>query len=365
MKILHIIYDDPANPWVGGGGAIRTWKINRFIAKKHSIVIVSGAFPGCERDQITDEFHVFRIGSDKNYSLSRLSFSLQVGRFIRTIEHDILVEDFSGNSLTFAPFFSSKPSVAVLQNFFGFNIVRKRFLIGVISYLYERFFIRYFNWYIPVNASLIEKFIPRLSPNQYRIIPPGIDSEYLKKVNTSSEFILFVGRLDFMQKGIDILLKSLSKIAFLGIKLVIVGDGDMNRLFKMAADNGVTSLIEYHRRISQDKLIFMYRKSFFLCLPSRYEGWPLVCLESYSQGKPVIGTDIPGLENVLIDGVNGLKVAQNDPDAFSNAMKQLIINEELRATLGAGGYHFAANFTWEKQAALQEDFYRLIISESL
>jgi glycosyltransferase involved in cell wall biosynthesis len=358
MRILHLIYDDPGNPYLGGGGAIRTDKINRILAKTNDITVISGAFPGCRREETKNGIRHLKIGTAGNYFLSRLTYALQARTYVRSIPHDILVEEFSGNSPTFAPWATDKPCIAVLQNHFGFQIIKKKLLLGVLPWLYERFAIRSFDAFIAVNKSLISKFIPGIPGSRYRVIPQGIEKKDLRIRPAADKFILFVGRLDFFQKGIDILLKSLRLIADLKVKLVIVGGGDKNRLLKMARKENVVSLLDYHPHLDHDKIMDMYRDAYCLALPSRYEGWPLVCLESFSQGKPVVGTDIPGLESVLQHRVNGLKTEKDDPVLFAAALRKIITDKKLRQRLGRSGRKFAAGFVWETLAKRQESFYR-------
>ena len=46
MRILHTSYDDPWNPWLAGGGALRTWQISRRLAARHDVTLVTGRYPG-------------------------------------------------------------------------------------------------------------------------------------------------------------------------------------------------------------------------------------------------------------------------------------------------------------------------------
>jgi glycosyltransferase involved in cell wall biosynthesis len=169
-----------------------------------------------------------------------------------------------------------------------------------------------------------------------------------------------VGRLDFYQKGIDILLKAFSRNRDLGIKLLLVGSGDASRLERMVRRNGLEALVEHRPRIEHDRLPEIYAAAYFLCLPSRYEGWPLVCLESYSLGKPVLGTDIPGLRDVLLDGKTGVKVPPNDATAYAGAMRKLLTDFSLRKKLGTAARRFSSDYAWPVLAKKQLQFYRKV-----
>jgi len=366
MKILQLIYDDPINPWVGGGGAIRTKKINEFIVlKKHSITVLTGAFPGCQRQEIINGVKYIRIGCSKNYFLSRITYGILAGFMICKSDHDLLVEDFSGNSPTFAPLFTKKKSIAIVQNYFGPRILIKNPLLGLFSFIYEYIGLRLFSFYIPVSESLVKKIRNGKKLPLYKTIPQGIDKTYFKPGKKEERYLLFVGRLDFYQKGLDILLASLKENISLGIKLLIVGGGDYKKLKKMITNLGLTEYVEYFPHVNHDKMINIYDKSYFLCLPSRYEGWPLVCCESYARGKPVLGTDIIGLKNVLIHNKTGIKVKHDNVKDFSKGMRNLIINDSLRKKLSKNAISFSKNFLWDKMALKQLSFYVTVLNKEI
>ena len=97
MKILHFIYDHKDNPWVGGGGAVRVYELNRRLSERgHQIKIVSGKYPHA-RDfrEGNVEFHF--IGTDKNYALSTFSYAYAAHKRIRDMigRFDVVVEDFA------------------------------------------------------------------------------------------------------------------------------------------------------------------------------------------------------------------------------------------------------------------------------
>ena len=66
MRICHLIYDDVANPWLGGGGAIRAREIYRRLADRHDITLVTGDFPGGKRQEEAEGIHLVRVGSGRS-----------------------------------------------------------------------------------------------------------------------------------------------------------------------------------------------------------------------------------------------------------------------------------------------------------
>lgn len=73
------------------------------------------------------------------------------------------------------------------------------------------------------------------------------------------------------------------------------------------------------------------------CLPSRYEGLPLVLLEAMAAGLPVVAFAIPGVAEIVTDGVHARLAAAGDEGALARVLADLLADESLRASLGAAG----------------------------
>jgi len=77
-------------------------------------------------------------------------------------------------------------------------------------------------------------------------------------------------------------------------------------------------------------------------LPTYYrEGLPRALMEGAAMGKPLVATDVPGCREVVLDGVNGLRVPPKDPVALAAAIETLLENPALRAEFGAASRRLA------------------------
>ena len=94
LRVLHCIYDDLANPWVGGGGAVRVREIYRRLAGEVEATVATGSFPGA-RDQTIDGIEYVRLGASAPYAWSRATYSLAAERLLRRASFDAAVLDFS------------------------------------------------------------------------------------------------------------------------------------------------------------------------------------------------------------------------------------------------------------------------------
>jgi len=164
--------------------------------------------------------------------------------------------------------------------------------------------------------------------------------------------LLFVGRL-VRQKGLDVLLDALSLLPRDVLwTLSLAGDGpEWTALVAQATRNGVLDRIKFLGWTGKDKLAAIYRTADVFVLPSRDEGMSNAMLEAMATGLPVICSDVPGIRDVISDGVNGLIVPPEHPPALLAALAQMIDDSESRIAMGrAARTHVTRQFSWTRAA---------------
>lgn len=177
-----------------------------------------------------------------------------------------------------------------------------------------------------------------------------------------------VGRLDRL-KGHDILLESFARLlpAFPEAQILCVGDGIMrDDLQAQATDLGIDRQVIWAGQMSQ---LDTFRHGLLMdvvVIPSRpcLEGFGLVAAEAMALGKPVIGSDVDGLAEVIGREGGGILVSPEDPLALLDAMIRVLSDVTGRRALGhAGRERVERLFSPEMFAARHLRMY-LLISES-
>jgi len=188
--------------------------------------------------------------------------------------------------------------------------------------------------------------------SKIEIIRNGVNLETLvskvnfkEKYQINSRFILFVGRFS-KSKGIENLINALDILKnqeeFLDVRLVIMGvdfgfEEKMEELIeKFELSNKVTII----KNPPREDVISAYGESEFLVLPSQWELSPLVPLESFAFKKPVISTRSHGIPFTVQHDKNGILVEPENPIELADAIKKLLLDEDLRSRLGLSGYNF-------------------------
>jgi glycosyltransferase involved in cell wall biosynthesis len=195
-----------------------------------------------------------------------------------------------------------------------------------------------------VSRSLLDDTL-QLYPfarDKSQIICNGVPSHWLEQPLSRQpppeRYVLFAGRLHHV-KGVDLLLHAWNIVArdYPDTELYIVGDGPENQsLREMTFSLGLSDRVCFLGRKGQTELPALYRNAEVVILPSRREGLPLSILEASACGAICIGTKIPGIPEILTDGVDGylcepesveslavsLRRALDAGPAFSNEMRE-------------------------------------------
>jgi len=116
-------------------------------------------------------------------------------------------------------------------------------------------------------------------------------------------------------------------------RLQLVGDGpDRPALEALAASLGVASRVEF-LGFRNDVAELLAAADVFL-MSSHYEGVSIAILEAMRAGLPVVGTQVGGIPETVLQGESGLLVPDGDEAAFADAMLTLLQDASRRATLG-------------------------------
>jgi glycosyltransferase involved in cell wall biosynthesis len=101
----------------------------------------------------------------------------------------------------------------------------------------------------------------------------------------------------------------------------------------------------------------------FVVMPSRYESWGNVAIEAAASGKPVIGSDIDGLSDSVLDKKTGILVSVSNVKDLSKSIEHIINNNKLRCELAKNAITWASNFKIHNQTIKQEEIYKSLIGD--
>jgi glycosyltransferase involved in cell wall biosynthesis len=135
------------------------------------------------------------------------------------------------------------------------------------------------------------------------------------------------------QKNQALLVKAVSKLNT-PVKLTFIGDGPLRAEVEKAASHCPPYVrVEFLGQRTDIPQILSQANLFVLS--TNWEGFPISILEAMRAGLPVIATDVNGVREAVENGVTGLLVRPGDGDQLLNALKEMAMDPERRAQMGA------------------------------
>jgi glycosyltransferase involved in cell wall biosynthesis len=147
-------------------------------------------------------------------------------------------------------------------------------------------------------------------------------------------------------------------------RLALVGTGRLQRdLADLARQLGLGDSIRFLGR--RDDVADLLAAAQVFCLPSIFEGHPLVVLEAMAAGVPVVATRSIGMTETVRNGATGLLVPRKNPAMLAAALVRLVSDPLLSSALGAAGRaEVSARFSCEAMARQTLRVYRDTLASS-
>jgi glycosyltransferase involved in cell wall biosynthesis len=120
------------------------------------------------------------------------------------------------------------------------------------------------------------------------------------------------------------------------MRLLLVGDGPLRKhISDLVTNMGLVDVV--HFLGIRDDVPELLMQSDALVLSSEWEGFPMVILEAFAAGKPVIATNVGGVAEIVENGMNGILIPPGDIDALAKAICDLASDTNMRRNMGQNG----------------------------
>jgi phosphatidyl-myo-inositol alpha-mannosyltransferase len=196
------------------------------------------------------------------------------------------------------------------------------------------------------------------------VVPNGVASpSFARRSGVTNglprgRLVLWTHRLE-PRKGFPIAIRAFAELAaeIDDVHLAVVGDGPDRAALGLLPDR-------HRERVSMlgvvsDDAIGALRAAarVFVAPAVAHESFGIALVEAMAAGLPVVASDIPGYREVLRHGVEGLLVPPNDPIALAAALRRVLNEPGLAASLGAAGRRRARSYSWDVVAPRLEAIY--------
>ncbi len=182
--------------------------------------------------------------------------------------------------------------------------------------------------FVAPSRFMQESITHRVSGDRIRLLYNGIDTHEVQGSGADDGYVLFLGRL-VQEKGVETLLKAYAQSKD-GWRLVVAGTGPLGNDLK--AKHSPSVFIGY---IAGDALKVMIDRASVVVVPSEwYENCPMSVLEAMAYGKPVVGSRMGGIPELVEEGRTGLLYEAGNVDALASTLDRLMASAELRREMG-------------------------------
>ncbi|PJA45309.1 hypothetical protein CO174_03950 [Candidatus Uhrbacteria bacterium CG_4_9_14_3_um_filter_50_9] len=176
---------------------------------------------------------------------------------------------------------------------------------------------------IIVTSTSIKEFVEHRFPylqTPIHLIPNYIDTQLFcpGKEQRQKNTICFVGKLE-QQKNLFELIEALGNMP---TTLEMYGEGPLKKDLQVHAEQHQTN-VRFHGRIPNEELPRKLNQCEIFILPSLYEGNPKALLEAMACGLPVIGTNVEGIRELIVDDQNGL-LCESSHESIRGAVTTLL-----------------------------------------
>lgn len=346
-RVTLSIYDHVGNPHYGGGGALVVAHVARRLAAEHEVTVFCGSYRGCTPGVSAGVRYRFLPVGWAGARGGQVLFQLLLPLVALVHRTDLWIESLTPPaSVSLVPLAARAPVLALVQMLCGADMQRRyRLPFEAI----ERRGLRLYRNFIVLN-DIDAELVRAASPgSRVEVIPNGVDIPDIPDISEAATAdvegpILYLGRVDVRQKGLDLLLAAV--VDEPTVRLDIAGSGtpvEMNRLRSLIPPSAAPR-IRLLRRVEGERKEGLLRDCLFAVVPSRYETFCLTALEAMSYGKPVVHFDLDRLS--WIGPGSGIAVPAFDVAALRTAILDLLVDTQRRADLGRGARERSLDYSW-------------------
>ena len=221
---------------------------------------------------------------------------------------------------------------------------------------------RYMHWFygqldtVFVNSEEYrDSWIQRgLDPAKLKIFPRGLDTELFHPTRRDPAFfetfgatngqvrLLYVGRVS-REKDLDLLAQAYRRLRDegLSVQLVVVGHGPYSKEFSELLPEAV-----FTGYLRGKDLAAAYASSDVFVFPSTTDTFGNVVIEAQASGIPVVVSDSGGPKELVENNANGFITKSHDLEDFTRAVRNLIVDADLRKQMGQRARQSVIDRTW-------------------
>ncbi|TAA72855.1 glycosyltransferase [Planococcus salinarum] len=334
--------------------------VNSLVDRNHEVHLVfnKGNEPTCNKINSKVIIHKLKYSGTKGYFVN----TLELKKYFKKIKPDVVNAHYASGYGVLARLSKLSPLILSVwgSDVYSFpyrNSFSKKLVVENLLYADK---------IASTSYCMAEQVKNLMNVNKENIFitPFGVDLEKFKKRNIMKKNDnILIGNIKTLSPtyGIDILIKSirvlmdslneknLSEVAG-KIKVYIYGEGNQkNELEKLIETLRLEKIVYLKGSIPNDKVPNALEELDIFCVTSLTESFGVAVVEAMAMELPVVATDADGFKEIINHENTGFIVERNNIDKIANALEKLVLNENLRVSMGIKGRErVIEQYDWEK-----------------
>jgi glycosyltransferase involved in cell wall biosynthesis len=355
MNILWLSWKDRANPLSGGAEVVTDELARRLTSDGHVVTLLTSGFAGAPPKTKTGGYRVVRVGG-------RFSVYLQAWRWYRKYGHgkfDLVIDEC--NTIPFGAKLYARTKTIMFfhmlcREIWFYELPQP---VSTLGYLIEPLYLRLLSRMpvITVSESTRQDLLRHgFKPDRIKLISEGIEISPVADLALIQKFaeptMLSLGAMRAMKRPLDqVKAFEFAKLTIPKLKLKLAGDNTgpyARRVLDYINSSPHKSDIEVLGRVTKAQKVALMQQAHVITVTSIKEGWGLIVTEAASQGTPAVVYDVDGLRDSVKDGITGLVVSTNTPQALAAKLARLLKDPGQYAKLRLAAWTWSRDITFER-----------------
>lgn len=364
VKILLLCYEYP--PVGGGGGRVAARVAARLAIRGHQLRVITAGMRHLPRRETRDGIEILRPESfrrrEDTCTVPEMALYIATGllpvvREARRWRPDVIHAHFAvptGPVALAASVFAGIPYVLT---------VHLGDVPGGVPEQTDRLFRLLGPLVSPVwrrahAVTTVSRYVAGLAASAYGVnpivIPNGVNPVTQPDLRLHSPpRIVMAGRLS-IQKNPLLAVRALALVREMDWSLDVIGDGPLEvEMRALARREGIDQRVVLHGWLSDVQAAQLMAKADILLMTSLHEGLPMVAIEALQWGLAIVGSQIGGMHDVVVEGKNGF-LCELTPPAFAQKLRTLLATPEMLDEMRRASREKAGDFDLEKTVSAYE-----------
>jgi glycosyltransferase involved in cell wall biosynthesis len=378
-------------PSVGGAEEVCRMEAEELFKRGYEVFVVTSSMPGSREREDIHGVKVLRVSlrdvslkREASSSLTQLTMFLvnsmlsnnplnvqEVERVIKSLRPDVIhVHNVGGKIPLLALRALRQLKIPVVMTLHDYRLICPRATLFCHAKIPCRVPKVGCDMFVKLQRTLLKNCVAKfISPSRFLadrleekfgeadvvVVPNPLQRIEAKPKGVSESFrVLYVGRLVWY-KGIHVLLKAFKKLKRKNAELIIAGSGpELETVKRLSRTDGRIIPLGF---ISEEKRKLLIDAS-LVVVPSLWpEPFPMIIVESFGSGTPVVASKVGGVQEIVIDSVNGKLFEPGVSEELSKILTELSEDEESLRRLREGATKTACQYYIEKHIELLENIY--------